>query len=61
MNIFKEEPEDISMSFVVTKTYRVSTYGKTKEDCQIMMENMKPSDIKDEDLMDMEYDGGEVF
>ena len=50
----KTEPRGLTATFKVTKTYYVTCYGDTEEDCYIMAENLAPTDIKEEDLGDME-------
>lgn len=53
---YKTEPRGLTATFKVTKTYYVTCYGDTEEDCYIMAENLSPTDIKEEDLGDMEVD-----
>ena len=57
---YKSEPIGLTATFKVTKTYYVTCYGDTEEDCYIMAENLGPKDIKEEDFADMEVeiDGG---
>jgi len=52
----KTEPRGLTATFKVTKTYYVNCYGNTEEDCYIMAENLEPTDIKEEDLGDMEVE-----
>lgn len=62
MNIFKEEPEDINMTYTVTVTYTVSTYGKSRLDCQCMIEDMSVEQIQKEGtVQDIEIGDGEVY
>jgi hypothetical protein len=53
---YKSEPRGLTATFKVTKTYYVTCYGDTEEDCYIMAENLSPTDIKEEDLGDMEVE-----
>jgi hypothetical protein len=53
---YKSEPIGLTATFKVTKTYYVTCYGDTEEDCYIMAENLSPTDIKEEDLGDMEVE-----
>lgn len=50
----KTEPRGLTATFKVTKTYYVTCYGGTEEDCYIMAENLAPTDIKEEDFVEME-------
>lgn len=50
----RKEPRGLTATFVVTKTYYVTCYGDTEEDCYIMAENLDPSKIDEEDLIEME-------
>jgi hypothetical protein len=52
----RTEPRGLTATFKVTKTYYVTCYGDTEEDCWIMAENLSPTDVKEEDLGDMEID-----
>lgn len=52
----KTEPRGLTATFKVTKTYYVTCYGDTEEDCYIMAENLTAEDIKEEDLGDMEVE-----
>lgn len=54
--MMKTEPRGLTATFKVTKTYYVTCYGDTEEDCYIMAENLAPTDIKEEDLGDMEVE-----
>lgn len=51
-----KEPRGLTATFKVTKTYYVTCYGNTEEDCYIMAENLTAEDIKEEDLGDMEVE-----
>jgi hypothetical protein len=50
----RKEPRGLTATFVVTKTYYVTCYGDTEEDCYIMAENLDPSKISEDDLIEME-------
>jgi hypothetical protein len=50
----RKEPRGLQATFVVTKTYYVTCYGDTEEDCYIMAEELDPSKIDEEDLIEME-------
>lgn len=50
----RTEPRGLTATFVVTKTYYVTCYGDTEEDCYIMAENLDPSKISEDDLIEME-------
>lgn len=52
----RKEPKGVMATFKITKTYYVTIEGDTEEDCFITAENLSPSDIKEEDLGDMEVD-----
>ena len=51
---YKREPRGLTATFVVTKTYYVTCYGDTEEDCYIMAENLDPAKISEDDLIEME-------
>jgi hypothetical protein len=55
-NDMRTAPKGLTAVFKVTKTYYVSCYGDTEEDCFIMAENLSPTDIKEEDFGDMEVE-----
>ena len=48
------EPRGLTATFVVTKTYYVTCYGHTEEDCYIMAENLTAEDIDEDDFVEME-------
>jgi len=50
----KTEPRGLTATFKVTKTYYVTCYGYTEEDCYIMAENLTEDDISEEDFVEME-------
>jgi hypothetical protein len=50
----RKEPRGLTATFVVTKTYYVTCYGDTEEDCHIMAENLDPSKIDEKDFVEME-------
>ena len=50
----KTEPRGLTATFVVTKTYYVTCYGDTEEDCYIMAEELDPSKIDEDDFVEME-------
>jgi hypothetical protein len=52
MKYYREEPVGVVATFIVTKTYKVSVYGDTEEDCY---DNIENETIKEEDLIDIEY------
>jgi hypothetical protein len=51
---YKREPRGLTATFVVTKTYYVTCYGDTEEDCHIMAEELDPAKISEDDLIEME-------
>lgn len=44
----------LTATFKVTKTYYVTCYGDTEEDCYIMAENLTEDDISEDDFVEME-------
>ena len=50
----RTEPRGLTATFVVTKTYYVTCYGDTEEDCYIMAEELDPSKIDENDFVEME-------
>lgn len=50
----RKEPRGLTGTFIVTKTYYVTCYGNTEEDCHIMAENLTAEDIDEEDFVEME-------
>lgn len=52
----KKEPRGLTATFEVTKTYYVTCYGDTEEDCWIMAENLDLSKVSEDDLVDAEID-----
>jgi hypothetical protein len=58
----RTEPEDIDMSFTVTVTYNITTYGKSRFDCYVMAENMGIEEIhKHGEVVDIEIGDGVPF
>lgn len=51
-----KEPRGLTATFKVTKTYYVTCYGNTEEDCYIMAENLTSEDIDEEDFVEMEVE-----
>lgn len=49
-----KEPRGLTATFKVTKTYYVTCYGNTEEDCYIMAENLTAEDIDEDDFVEME-------
>ena len=55
-------PKEVDMTFTVTVTYKVTTYGNSVSDCHCMAENMTLEDIHREGVMqDVEFSDGEQF
>ena len=52
--MMKTEPRGLTATFKVTKTYCVTCYGDTEEDCYIMAENLTAEDIDEDDFVEME-------
>jgi len=50
----RSEPRGLTAAFKVTKTYYVTCYGNTEEDCYIMAENLTEEDIDEADFVEME-------
>ena len=50
----RSEPRGLTATFKVTKTYYVTCYGNTEEDCYIMAENLTEDDISEDDFVEME-------
>ena len=56
------EPKEVDMTFTVTVTYKVTTYGNSRSDCYLMAENMSIEDIhKEGEVQDIEIGDGEQF
>jgi hypothetical protein len=56
------EPKEVDMTFTVTVTYKVTTYGNSRFDCYCMAENMSIEDIHKEGVVqDIEIGDGEQF
>lgn len=53
MIYYRSEPVGVVATFKVTKTYSVSVYGDTEEDCWC---NIEEENISEKDLIDIEYD-----
>jgi hypothetical protein len=47
----RKEPRGLTGVFIVTKTYHVTCYGDTEEDCYIMAENLEPSKINEDEMV----------
>jgi hypothetical protein len=61
-NDMRTEPKEVDMTFTVTVTYKVTTYGDSRFDCYIMAENMSIEDIhKEGEVQDIEIGDGEQF
>jgi hypothetical protein len=55
-------PKEVDMTFTVTVTYKVTTYGNSRFDCYCMAENMSIEDIHKEGVVqDVEIGDGEQF
>jgi hypothetical protein len=55
-------PKEVDMTFTVTVTYKVTTYGNSRSDCYAMAENMSIEDIhKEGEVLDVEIGDGEEF
>ena len=55
-------PKEVDMTFTVTVTYKVTTYGNSVSDCHCMAENMTLEDIHKEGVVqDIEIGDGEQF
>jgi hypothetical protein len=52
----RSEPRGLTATFKVTKTYYVTCYGNTEEDCYIMAENLTAEDIDEDDFVEMEVE-----
>jgi hypothetical protein len=50
----RKEPRGLTATFVVTKTYYITVCGDTEEDVWCNAENLTPSEIDEEDFVDME-------
>lgn len=50
------DPRGLQATFKITKTYYVTCSGATEDDCWAEAENLSPTDVKEEDLGDMEVD-----
>lgn len=58
----RTEPKEVDMTFTVTVTYKVTTYGNSRDDCYSMAENMSIEDIhKEGEVQDIEIGDGEQF
>jgi hypothetical protein len=61
-NDMRTEPKEVDMTFTVTVTYKVTTYGDSRFDCYVMAENMSIEDIhKEGEVQDIEIGDGEEF
>jgi hypothetical protein len=61
-NDMRTEPKEVDMTFTVTVTYKVTTYGDSRFDCYVMAENMSIEDIhKEGEVQDIEIGDGEQF
>jgi hypothetical protein len=61
-NEMRTEPKEVDMTFTVTVTYKVTTYGDSRFDCYIMAENMSIEDIhKEGEVQNIEIGDGEQF
>ena len=55
-------PTEVDMTFTVTVTYKVTTYGNSRFDCYVMAENMSIEDIhKEGEVLDVEIGDGVEF
>lgn len=52
----RKEPRGLTATFKVTKTYYVTCYGYTEEDCWMMAEGLDPAKLSEDDLEDVEVD-----
>jgi len=52
----KKEPRGLTATFQITKTYYVTCYGDTEEDCWMMAEGLDPAKLSEDDLVDVEVD-----
>jgi hypothetical protein len=56
------EPKEVDMTFTVTVTYKVTTYGNSRSECESKAENMSIEDIhKEGEVQDIEIGDGEQF
>jgi hypothetical protein len=59
---WKNDMKEVDMTFTVTVTYKVTTYGDSRSDCYSMVENMSIEDIQKEgDVQDIEIGDGVQF
>jgi hypothetical protein len=55
-------PREVDMVFTVTVTYKVTTYGNSRDDCYAMVENMSIEELtKEGEVQDIEIGDGEVI
>ena len=52
----RKEPRGLTATFKVTKTYYVTCYGDTEEDCWAMAEGLDLAKLSEDDLEDVEVD-----
>ena len=56
------EPKEVDMTFTVTVTYKVTTYGNSRFDCYCMAENMSIEEIQTTGIVqDFEIGDGVQF
>ena len=56
------EPKEVDMTFTVTVTYKVTTYGNSRSECESKAENMSIEDIhKEGEVQDFEIGDGVQF
>ena len=54
--------KEVDMEFTVTVTYKVTTYGNSRSDCEIMAENMSIEEIqRTGTVQDVEISDGVQF
>jgi hypothetical protein len=59
---WKNDMKEVDMTFTVTVTYKVTTYGDSRSDCYSMVENMSIEDLQKEgDVQDIEIGDGVQF
>ena len=55
-------PKEVDMTFTVTVTYKVTTYGNSRSECESKAENMSIEDIhKEGEVQDFEIGDGVQF
>jgi hypothetical protein len=52
----KKEPRGLMATFVVTKTYHVTCYGNTEDECWSQAEALGPDEIYENDFIEMEIE-----